>query len=368
MALRTEPIVINMGPQHPSTHGVLRMRVTFDGEVIVGLDPVFGYLHRGFDKLAEARTYTQFIPLTDRLDYLASMSNNFAYCLAVERLAGIEAPERAQYIRVMIAEMMRISSHLMAVGFFLNDCGASVYTPLLYMYREREKLLDLFDMVSGQRLTYNYMRIGGVSHDLPPEFLPALKKFVREMPAFIDEYDQLLAENEVLLARTKGVGILPRELAINASISGPVLRASGVRWDLRRKDPYSIYSRFDFDIPTAETGDSYDRYWVRIQEMRQSVRILEQAMAQIAEGPVRAEVPHLVRPPRGEVYSRIEAPKGELGFYIVSDGSVAPYRLHVRGPSFVNLTALREMCLGWKLADVVAILGSIDIVMGEVDR
>ena len=368
MAITTEPIVINMGPQHPSTHGVFRMRVTFDGEVIVGLDPVFGYLHRGFDKLAEARTYTQFIPHTDRLDNLASMSNNFGYCLAVEKLAGIQVPERADYIRVMIAEMMRISSHLMAVGFFLNDCGASVYTPLLYMYREREKLLDLFDMVCGQRLTYNYMRIGGVSHDLPPEFLPALKKFVREMPAFIDEYDQLLAENEILLARTKGIGIVAGDVAVNASLSGPILRAGGVEWDLRRKDPYSIYPRFDFDVPTAKTGDCYDRYWVRMQEMRQSVRILQQVLEQIPEGPVRAEVPHLVRPPKGEVYGRIEAPKGELGFYIVSDGSVAPYRLHVRGPSFMNLTLLSEMCLGWKLADAIAILGSLDIVMGEVDR
>jgi len=368
MALRTEPLVLNIGPQHPSTHGVFRMRVTFDGEVLVDLEPVFGYLHRGVEKLAEARTYTQVITLTDRMDYLASMSNNFAYVLAVEKLAGIEVPERAEYIRVIMAEMMRISSHLMAIGFFLNDCGASVFTPLLYMYREREKLLDLFEMVCGQRLTYNYMRIGGVSHDLPPEFLPALKRFVREMPGFIDEYDQLLKENEVLLARSKGVGILPAALAINASASGPVLRASGVKWDLRKADPYSIYPRFEFDIPTGLQGDSYDRYWVRVQEMRQSVRILGQALEQMPQGPYRAEVPFLVRPPKGEAYARVEAPKGELGFYIVSDTSIAPYRMHVRAPSFINLTALREMCLGWKLADAIIILGSIDIVMGEVDR
>jgi len=367
MALRTEPIVLNIGPQHPSTHGVFRMRVTFDGEVIVDLEPVFGYLHRGVEKLAEARTYTQVIPLTDRMDYLASMSNNFAYVLAVEKLAGIEVPERAEYIRVIMAEMMRIASHLMAIGFFLNDCGA-FFTPLLYMYREREKLLDLFEMVCGQRLTYNYMRIGGVSQDLPPEFLPALRKFVQEMPAFMDEYDQLLKENEVLLARSKGVGILPAELAINASVAGPVLRASGVQWDLRKADPYSIYPRFDFDIPTGPQGDSYDRYWVRVQEMRQSVRILEQALAQVPEGPHRAEVPFLVRPPQGEAYARIEAPKGELGFYIVSDTSIAPYRMHVRAPSFINLTPLKEMCVGWKLADAIIILGSIDIIMGEVDR
>ena len=367
MALRTEPIVLNIGPQHPSTHGVFRMRVTFDGEVIVDLEPVFGYLHRGVEKLAEARTYTQVIPLTDRMDYLASMSNNFAYVLAVEKLAGVEIPERAEYIRVIMAEMMRIASHLMAIGFFLNDCGA-FFTPLLYMYREREKLLDLFEMVCGQRLTYNYMRIGGVSQDLPPEFLPALRKFVQEMPAFMDEYDQLLKENEVLLARSKGVGILPAQLAINASAAGPVLRASGVKWDLRKADPYSIYPRFDFDIPTGLQGDTYDRYWVRVQEMRQSVRILEQALAQVPEGPHRAEVPFLVRPPQGEAYARIEAPKGELGFYIVSDTSIAPYRMHVRAPSFINLTPLREMCVGWKLADAIIILGSIDIVMGEVDR
>jgi len=367
MALRTEPIVLNIGPQHPSTHGVFRMRVTFDGEVIVDLEPVFGYLHRGVEKLAEARTYTQVIPLTDRMDYLASMSNNFAYVLAVEKLAGVEIPERAEYIRVIMAEMMRIASHLMAIGFFLNDCGA-FFTPLLYMYREREKLLDLFEMVCGQRLTYNYMRIGGVSQDLPPEFLPALRKFVQEMPAFMDEYDQLLKENEVLLARSKGVGILPAQLAINASAAGPVLRASGVKWDLRKADPYSIYPRFDFDIPTGLQGDTYDRYWVRVQEMRQSVRILEQALAHLPEGPHRAEVPFLVRPPQGEAYARIEAPKGELGFYIVSDTSIAPYRMHVRAPSFINLTPLKEMCVGWKLADAIIILGSIDIIMGEVDR
>jgi NADH-quinone oxidoreductase subunit D len=367
MAIRTEPVVINMGPQHPSTHGVFRMRVTLDGEVVIDMEPVLGYLHRGIEKLAESRTYTQFIPLTDRLDYLASMSNNLGYVMAVEKLAGIVVPPRAQYLRVIIAEMMRISSHLMAVGFFLNDCGA-FFTPLLYMFREREKLLDLFEMVCGQRLTYNYMRIGGVSHDLPPEFLPALKRFVAEMPGFIDEYDQLLAENEVLLARSKGVGILPRELAISASASGPVLRATGVEWDIRRADPYLVYDQLDFDIPTGTVGDCYDRYWVRIQEMRQSVRILEQALERLPEGPVRTEVPHLVRPPRGEAYGHIEAPKGELGFYVVSDGSIAPYRCHIRAPSFINLTSLRDMIVGWKLADAVITFGSIDIVLGEVDR
>ncbi|HEX76996.1 MAG TPA: NADH-quinone oxidoreductase subunit D [Dehalococcoidia bacterium] len=367
MALRTESILVNMGPHHPSTHGVFRMRFIFDGEVIVDMEPVFGYLHRGIEKLAEGRTYAQNIPFTDRLDYLSSMTNNLAYVLAVEKLAGIPVPERAEYLRVIMSELMRICNHLLAVGFLLNELGA-FFTPLMYMFREREKVLDLFEMVCGQRLTYNYMRLGGVSHDIPPEFLPAAKKFVREMPGRIDEYERLLSENEILLFRTKGVGILPREQAINASASGPVLRASGVRWDIRRADPYSIYDRLDFDIPTGEVGDTYDRYMVRIKEMRQSTRILEQALEQLPGGSVCTRVPQLVRPPAGEAYGHIEAPKGELGFYLVSDGSVAPYRFKIRSPSFINLTALRDMVRGWKLADAVVIFGSIDIVLGEVDR
>lgn len=367
MAIKTEPFVINIGPQHPSTHGVFRMRTTLDGEVIVNMEPIFGYLHRGIEKLAEERTYTGFIPLTDRLDYLASMSNNLAYVLAVEKLAEIKVPERAEYLRVIMAELQRIASHLIAVGSFLNDCGAFM-TPILYMIREREKILDLFDMVSGQRLTYNYMRIGGVSQDVPEEFLPALDKFLDQMPRYIDEYDQLLAENEILLARAKGVGILPKELAINISASGPVLRASGVKWDIRKADPYSVYDRFEFEIPTGTAGDCYDRYWVKIQEMRQSLRIIEQARRQIPDGEIRAKVPHWIHPPVGEAYGRIEAPKGELGFYVVSDNSIAPYRVHIRAPSLLNLTALRDMALGWKVADLIIIFGSIDICMGEVDR
>ena len=367
MALKTEPFVVNVGPQHPSTHGVFRMRVTFDGEVIVDMEPVFGYLHRGIEKLGEGRTYTQNIPLTDRLDYLASMTNNLAYVLAVEKLAKVKVPERAEYLRVIMSELMRISSHLMAVGFFFNDLGA-FFTPLMYMFREREKILDLFEMACGQRLTYNYMRIGGVSQDIPEEFLPAAGKFVAEMPHFIDEYDQLLATNEIVLARSKGVGILPRELAINASAAGPVLRASGVTWDLRKASPYSVYERFNFDIPTRAIGDCYDRYRVRIEEMRQSVRILEQAIAQLPAGEVRTRVPPTFRPPKGEAYGAIEGPKGELGFYLVSDGSAKPYRFKVRAPTFINLTTLRDLVLGWKLADAVIIFGSIDICLGEVDR
>ena len=367
MALKTEPFVLNIGPVHPSTHGVFRMRATLDGEVFVDMEPIFGYLHRGIEKLAEERTYTGIIPLTDRLDYLASMSNNLAYCLAVEKLAGIEVPERAEYLRVILAELQRIASHLIAIGAFFNDCGAFM-TPILYMIREREKILDLFEMVSGQRLTYNFMRVGGVSQDVPEEFLPALRKFVGQMPGFIDEYDRFLKQNEILLARSKGVGILPKDMAINCSVSGPVLRASGVRWDIRKADPYSIYDRFEFDIPTGIAGDCYDRYRVRVEEMRQSVRIVKQAMEQLPSGPVRSEVPHLIHPPAGEAYAHIESPRGELGFYLVSDNSIAPYRFHVRAPALINLTALREMVIGWKIADAIAIFGSIDINMGEVDR
>jgi len=367
MAIKTEPFVLNMGPQHPSTHGVFRMRLTLDGEVVVNLEPMFGYLHRGIEKLVEGRTYAQIIPITDRLDYAAPMSNNLAYVLAVEKLAGILVPERAEYLRVIMAELQRIASHLIGVGSFLNDCGA-YFTPFMYMYREREDIVDLFDMVCGQRLTYNYMRIGGVSHDVPGEFLVALGKFVGRMPFFIDEYDQLLAENEILLARTKGVGILPKELAINSSASGPVLRGSGVKWDIRKADPYSVYDRFDFDIPTDSVGDCYDRYRVRVEEMRQSLRIIKQAMKQLPPGEVRSEVPPLLRPPMGEAYGNVEGPKGELGFYLVSDSSIAPYRLHIRPPTLINLTTLRDLVIGWKVQDVVAILGSIDICLGEVDR
>jgi len=367
MAIRTEPFVINLGPVHPSTHGVFRMRVVMDGEVIVDLEPVFGYLHRGLEKLAEERTYGGIVPLTDRLDYVASMNNNFGYAMTVEKLAGIPVPERAEYIRVTMAELQRIAAYLIVIGAFLNECGA-YFTPFMYMFREREKIIDLFEMVCGQRLTYNYMRVGGVSQDLPEEFLPALGKFIEQMTGYIDEFDLLLKENEILLARTRGVGILSKETAINCSITGPALRGSGVKWDIRRADPYSIYDRFEFDVPVGETGDCYDRYRVRVEEMRQSLRILKQTMQQIQPGPVRTKVPHLVRPPVGDAYAHLETPKGELGFYIVSDNSIAPYRFHVRAPSLINLTPLREMVTGWKIADLFVIFGSIDITMGEVDR
>jgi NADH-quinone oxidoreductase subunit D len=367
MALKTETFILNAGPQHPSTHGVFRMRLTLDGEVIQDVEPVFGYLHRGIEKLAEGMSYPQDIVFTDRLDYLASMTNNQAYVVAVEKLAGIQAPERAEYLRVIMAELMRISSHLMAVGFLLNDIGAFL-TPLLYMYREREKILDLFDMVCGQRLTYNYMRIGGVSQDIPEEFIPALKKFIDSLPGFINEYEQLLATNEIVLVRTKNVGILSKEAAINYSAAGPVLRGSGVKWDIRKADPYSVYERFKFEVPVGSVGDIYDRYRVRIKEMNQSIAIIKQAMEQIQPGEIQTKIPKVLRPPKGEAYGHIEGPKGELGFYLVSDGGTNPYRLHVRPPSLINLTALKELLVGVKIADAMAIFGSIDICVGEVDR
>lgn len=343
------------------------MRVVLDGEVVIDLEPVFGYLHRGIEKLAEERTYTGIIPLTDRLDYVAAMSNNLAYVMAAEKLTGLKIPERAEYIRVILAELQRIASHLVAVGAFFNDCGA-FFTPFIYMFQEREKIYDLFEMLSGQRVLYNYMRIGGFNQDLPDEFLPAARKFIKQMAVRLDEYDRFLAENEIALIRSKGVGILPKELAINIGASGPVLRACGVRWDLRKADPYSIYDRFIFDIPTGTSGDCYDRWRVRIAEMRESVRILEQALKDIPGGPVKTEVSPIYRPPAGETYAHIESPKGELGFYLVSDNSIAPYRCHIRSPSLMNLTALKEMSLGWKIQDLIVIFGSIDITMGEVDR
>ncbi len=367
MPLKTEPITVNIGPQHPSTHGVFRMRVAFDGEVIHDVEPVFGYLHRGSEKLAEERTYTQVITLTDRLDYVAPMTSNQAYVLAVERLMGIQAPERAQYIRVIMAELNRLASHMMMIGFFLQDLGA-FGTPLMYTFREREKILDLFEMACGARITVSYMRVGGVQDDLPPEFMPALKQVIGELPARIGDYEQLLRENEILVARTKNVGILKAETAINGALTGPVLRASGVPFDLRRADPYEVYDRLQFDIPVGRVGDSYDRFLVRLEEMRQSIRIVRQCMEQIPEGPFRAELPMLLRPPQGEAYGHVESPKGELGFYLVSDGSIAPYRCAIRSPSFINLSLLREMLVGWKIADLIVIFGSIDINMGEVDR
>ena len=368
MSIRTEPVTINIGPQHPSTHGVFRLRVTFDGELILDVEPVFGYLHRGSEKLAEERNYVQVITLTDRLDYVASMTNNQAYCIAVEKLMSIEVPERAKYLRVIAAELQRIASHLVATGFFLQDLGA-LGTPLMYCFRERERILDLFEMLCGARITVSYMRPGGVFFDTPDDYWPALRRFLQDMPGYIGELEQLLVENEIILARTKEVGILPLELAKAGSTSGPVLRGSGLRWDWRKMDPYDIYDRVEFDVPVGSNGDNLDRFWVRMQEMRQSLRIIDQCVEQIPEGPIRAELPLVLRPPAGaEAYGRVESPKGELGFYLVSDGGIAPYRCKIRSPSLLNLTVVRDLLVGWKLADMIVTLGSIDINMGEVDR
>ncbi len=367
MPFRSEPVTVNVGPQHPSTHGVLRLRITFDGEVILDMEPVFGYLHRGSEKLAEERTYTQIITLTDRMDYVASMTNNQAYVIAAEKLAGVRPPERAMYLRVIAAELQRIASHLVAIGFLLNDLGAFA-TPLMYCFREREKIHDLFEMLCGARITLSYMRVGGVFQDAPEDFWPALRGFLHEMPHYLDEYEQFLSENEILVTRTKGVSILTVDHALNASVTGPVLRASGLPWDLRKVDPYEVYDRVQFDVPVGKVGDNYDRFKIRLDEMRQCLRIVEQCVDQIEPGPVRAAAPNLIRPPVGDAYGRIEGPKGELGFYLVSDGSIAPYRFKARSPSLINLTVLRDILIGWKLADMIVTLGSIDINMGEVDR
>ena len=367
MAIKTEPVTINLGPQHPSTHGVFRLRVTFDGEVVLDVEPVFGYLHRGTEKLAESRTYVQIVTLTDRMDYIASMSNNLAYVRTVEKLAGIEVPERARYIRVISAELQRIASHLMATGFLLNDLGAFA-TPLMYCFRERERILDLFEMLCGARITLSYMRPGGLLQDAPEEFWPALNRVVEDLPGYLDELENLITGNEIVLTRTRGVGVLNAEDAIDCSVSGPLLRASGVQWDLRKADPYEVYDRLDFDIPIGVDGDNFDRYIVRIQEMRESVKIIGQCVEQIPDGPVRAQTPFFVRAPVGEAYSAVEGPKGELGFYMVSDGGISPYRCKVRAPSFMNLTPLRQMLMGGKMGDLITTFGSVDIVLGEVDR
>ncbi|MGB9722636.1 MAG: NADH-quinone oxidoreductase subunit D [Chloroflexia bacterium] len=368
--LETETVPINVGPQHPSTHGVFRMVVKLQGETVVDLDPVLGYLHRCQEKLAEGHTYLQSIPYTDRLDYVCAMTNNHPYVMAVEKLAGIEVPRRAECIRVIMDELTRIMNHALLVGFLLNDMGAWM-TPVQYGLREREKILDLFEMASGSRMMCNYMRFGGVARDLPEDFLPLLQKVVDDFPGFIDEYERFLTTNEILMARCKYVGILSPDRAVAYGVTGPVLRASGVAYDIRKVDRYSLYGELDFDIPVGTVGDTYDRYLVRIYEMRQSIRILKQVMERLKETPpgdIQSKVPRALRPPAGEAYARIESPKGELGFYLISDGGEKPYRWRVRAPSFVNLTPLAEMCRGHKVADLIIIFGSIDITMAEVDR
>src|ERR1043166_623192 len=360
---------VAMGPHHPSALGVFRMDGALDGERVVKLKPVFGYLHRNHEKIAENTTYLGSMPYTDRLDYFCSLTNNWAYALSVERLAGLQVPERAEYIRIITAELTRLQNHACLAGFLLQDMGA-LGTPLMYAFREREKILDLFEALTGARMMCNYMRFGGCRVDLPAGWLEEAKKVVAEFPKFLDEFENLLTSNEIIMARTQGVGKLSPELAVNASVTGPVLRAAGVDYDIRKVDKYGIYDRFNFRIPLGDHGDCYDRYMIRVLEMRESLKILEQALAAIPDGPIVDPKAKLrgFRPKSGEVYGRIEAPKGELGFNVISDGSANPYRYRVRPPSLINLTILEDMCMGHNVADVVVILGSIDIVLGEVDR
>lgn len=360
---------VSLGPQHPSTHGVFRMNVTLNGETVVKLKPVFGYLHRNHEKIGESTTYLGSMPYTDRLDYLCSMTNNWAFALAVEKLAGQPVPERAEYLRVIMAELTRLVNHLCLVGFLFNDLGTS-FTPLLYAFREREKILDLFESLSGSRMMCNYQRFGGCRVDPSPAWLAGAQGIVDAFPSFLDEYERLLTGNEILLARTQGVGRLPPELAVAAGITGPMLRASGVNYDIRKVDGYGVYPRFDFRIPLGEHGDTYDRYMIRVLEMRESLKILQQALRGLPAGPIMDPKARLrgFKPKPGEAYGRIEGPKGEIGFYLISDGSANPYRYRIRPPSFVNLTVLEDLCLGHTIADTVVILGSIDIVLGEVDR
>ena len=364
-----EIMEVSMGPHHPSTHGVFRMDVRLEGERVVRLKPVFGYLHRNHEKIAEHGAYLGAIPYTDRLDYLCSMTNNWGYVLAVEKLAGLAVPERAEYIRVIVAELTRFQNHAGLVGFLLQDMGASG-TPLMYAFREREKILDLFESLSGARMMCNYMRFGGVRVDCSAAWLEEVRQLVGRLPQFVDEFEKLLRGNEILMARTQGVGVLPRDLAVNAGVTGPMLRASGVNYDVRKVDKYGVYDRFAFRVPLGEHGDVYDRYMMRILEMRETVTILEQALKVIPAGPVMDPKAKLrgLRPKVGEAYGRIESPKGELGFYLISDGTGNPYRYRVRPPSMINLTILEDMCLGENIADTVIILGSVDIVLGEVDR
>jgi len=387
-----ESMVLNMGPQHPSTHGVLRVVLELNGETVVKARPDIGYLHTGIEKSCEAKTYTQAITLTDRLDYLAPLSNNLCYCLAVEKLLGLQAPKRAQYVRVLLTELTRIASHLVWLGTHAIDLGAmSVF---LYCFREREEIMKIFEMVSGQRMMTSYFRIGGLALEPPTGWLDRVARFVEVFPGRINEYEDLLTENRIWQGRTKGVGYLSPEDAVAWGVSGPSLRAAGIAYDVRRYFPYSSYEEFEFDVPVRTESDCYARYLLRVAEMRESLKIVKQAMAKgPAEGPIRAEAPGIVppqrekmktemealiyhfkiftegfSPPPGEVYQRIESPRGELGFYVASDGSPKPYRVKVRAPSFVNLQALPLLCEGRVMADAVACIGTLDIVLGEIDR
>lgn len=366
MTKRTEELLLNVGPQHPSTHGVFRIVVQLDGEIITEATPVMGYLHRGTEKLAENLTYTQIIPYTDRMDYVSAMTNNYVLCHTVEKLMQLEIPERAEFLRLIVMELQRVASHLVWWGTYLLDIGAM--SPFLYAFRDREKIINLFNELCGARLTYFYMRIGGVKWDAPPGWLDRVHAFVTYMKQQLQQYDDLVTGNEIFLARMKGVGTYDAQTAIAYGLSGANLRCTGVAWDVRKQKPYSLYERFAFDVPVAHTGDCYGRYLVRIEEVRQSLRILEQALEHMpGDGPIMGKVPRIVRPPEGEIYASIESPRGEIGCLLVSKGKDKPYRLKFRRPSFVNLQILPRLLVGESMTNLVTILGAIDIVVGEVD-
>ena len=359
-------LMVNMGPQHPSTHGVFRLVIWVDGERIVRAEPHIGYLHRGSEKICESEQYNQIVTLFDRLDYVGNLNNELAFCLAVEKLTETVVPERAEYIRVILCELNRIASHMLFYGVYGLDAGAT--TPMLYGFRERERVQELFESVTGARMMHNYIRIGGVKEDVPADFEKNVRKLLDDLKQGVEECDSLLSQNEMFLARTKGVGVISGDEALDYGVTGPALRASGVVEDVRVTDPYSIYERFDFGIPVGSMGDCWDRYFVRVEEMRESIKIIEQALSELPKGEISAKVRRIVRPPAGDVFIRTESPRGDLGVYIVSDGSDKPYRVKVRPPSFANLQALEYMLKDTYIADAVLVLGSIDIIMGEVDR
>jgi NADH-quinone oxidoreductase subunit D len=364
--LGADEIIINMGPQHPSTHGVLRVKLKLDGEKVVDSECIIGYLHRGVEKIAEHRTYQQFAPYVDRMDYVAAVSNGLGYCEAIEKLLGVEAPPRARVIRTILTELQRIASHLVWLGTHALDIGA--LTPIFYCFREREEILKIFEKYCGARLTTHAFRIGGLQYEAYDELEKDTERFCKDFEHKVDEYETLLTSNRIWLGRTKGIGVISGEQAIAIGATGPVIRASGIQWDIRKAAPYAAYDQYKFDIPTGKNGDTYDRYMVRMEEMRQSTRICLQAIQNIPTGPIMARVGKVLKPPPGEVYHAIEAPKGELGYYVVSDGTTQPYRVRIRPPSFVNLQAFDTMVKGHLVADVVAIIGTLDIVLGEVDR
>ncbi|HLG94413.1 MAG TPA: NADH dehydrogenase (quinone) subunit D [candidate division Zixibacteria bacterium] len=388
---KTETMTINMGPQHPSTHGVLRLILELDGETVVKITPVMGYLHTGIEKNAEDKKYMHVLPMTDRIDYLAPMSNNLVFCLAIEKLLGIEIPPKAQWLRVLLAELTRVASHCVWLGTHAMDIGAM--SMFLYAFRERERVVEIYEMVSGQRMMSSYFRIGGVMEDVPPDFEEKVRAILRDFPDRFDEYEALLTKNKIWQNRTKGVAVISGEDAINCGLSGPSIRGSGVNWDIRKSNPYSSYEKFDFNVPVGQNGDVFDRYIVRIAEMRESLKIVQQALDGLPEGAWMARIPGITPPPKeevlfkmealifqfkiytegfsppvGEVYQAIESPRGELGYYVRSDGTPKPYRMHFRTPSFCNLSVLSKMVEGGMIADVVAAIGSIDIVLGDVDR